>query len=873
MSTEAQLRDLTRVEASAPKAILFYTTKTFDRALQQAFLHGGQSRKRHDKVKVVLGSLRDPDPFITLPVTNHGESRIKSSVKYDLGDGWRLVTVQAAKACIFLFIGDHESTDRWLNAHEGENFGVKDGHLVRIPGVAAEHRHQRLHVAELTATPLVERFAAEIADYLLEGLPRSVSRRIEGLDGEATAADVAEATDAISDPDKQSLVRTVLNLLLNGNVDGAQAHVDLARGVIAPVEEVDPDAFVTTMDGDEVRRLRVGSPEYEQWLIAFEKRSCWHDWFLFLHPEQERVVGADYTGPAQLSGVSGSGKTCVVVRRALRLAEHSLTARVLVLTLNRSLAGLLRQLVDATCIEPEVRARVTVTSFFELARDLLIKFEPENARQYEEVTWKLGEHVDEVFREYYRRWANNDAAAILLHTHRSLTAQGVSGEIYLREEFDWIRSAILPGGGRSGYLEVERRGRKFPLPIERRREILQGLHGWERKMRAVGVIDYLGLTSALARHSSRIEPDYDHVLVDEAQDFGSTELAIIRHLVRSGPNDVFLCGDVAQTVLPKHRSLADAGFPGVARERIQQNYRNSREILAAAYDLLKQNLTEELLDSSDLEILDPRFANFSGPVPMALAAASLEEEIAYARAYASTQFARGVRTVCIAFAGHSARDVGGFAQRCGVTALDGAYDPNTDSLVFSDLEQTKGYEFDVLVIVGCCAGVLPSQDAPPEEAFRDTCKLYVAMTRAKRELIMSFNGAASPWIVAVGASIATEDWSSFEVLDPNLLTGVPAKLPELERPDDAEDGAWSLTGRDFLYTSQARELSLEAQRKLEELVDGHGLRSAANGRRLRWPSVAALDEDLCASHRSDNLLGPKVAEELRGHFSRRRMTA
>ena len=38
----------------------------------------------------------------------------------------------------------------------------------------------------------------------------------------------------------------------------------------------------------------------------------------------------------------------------------------------------------------------------------------------------------------------------------------------------------------------------------------------------------------------------------------------------------------------------------------------------------------------DLEILDPKFANFSGPVPMALTAETLEEEIAYARRYAAT---------------------------------------------------------------------------------------------------------------------------------------------------------------------------------------------------------------------------------------------
>ena len=175
----------------------------------------------------------------------------------------------------------------------------------------------------------------------------------------------------------------------------------------------------------------------------------------------------------------------------------------------------------------------------------------------------------------------------------------------------------------------------------------------------------------------------------------------MRKLVAPGPNDLFLCGDIAQTVLPKHRSPTEAGIGIQTRERIQQNYRNSREILAAAYELLKCNLHEEMFESEDLEILDPRFANFSGSVPMALAADSLEEEIAFARSYANSCITNGARTVCIAFAGYSGRDVSAYAKRLGCVALNGAYDPRTTDLVYSDLKQTKGYEFDTLIIANC----------------------------------------------------------------------------------------------------------------------------------------------------------------------------
>jgi len=443
-----------------------------------------------------------------------------------------------------------------------------------------------------------------------------------------------------------------------------------------------------------------------------------------------------------------------------------------------------------------------------------------------------------------------------------MTARGVSGESYIREEFDWIRSAVRPEA-RGDYLTLDRKGRKFPIASDRRQDLMTGLSGWEKKMVDVGVIDYLGLTAALMNHLEEIKPTYTNILVDEAQDFGTTELSVIRRLVQPDRNDIYLCGDIAQTILPKHRSLSDAGLGGITRERIRQNYRNSREILHAAYDVLRNNLHEEIIQSEDLEILDPKFANFSGSIPMALAANSLEEEIAYARSYADTRLKQNANSVCLAFAGFSARDVRGFAEKCGVTALDGTYDPISDRLVFCDLEQTKGYEFDTLIVIQCRDGVLPPHDAPPEEAFRASCKLYVAMTRAKRELILSFHNAASRWIAAVSGTIGMDQWSEIERLDPALLQGTPEILPEFESDRNIQN-VGNLSGIQFIYTAHALGLSPEAQDKLIELVDGRGLQAAAGGGRLKWPNMRSLLTDLCANRKYDLRFGANVAEEIRG---------
>jgi hypothetical protein len=843
--------------------ISYFDNASFVKSLKGAFLLGGVPKKRYDKVRKVLENLTCEDPFKGLSVTNNRESRIKNCVKYDLGDGWRLVTQQADKTCVFLFMGDHDDTDRWLDGHKGETFGVQNNRLIRVPGVGDETPIRNGNIVEFQGQCLADMLASDLIDYVLDGLPSSVARTFWRLNVSATIDDTDRLLNAVADKEKAGLIRTVFLLLRSGNVDGARSHIDLRKGGIAPISDFDVKQMIDVEDGNEVRRIRVGSSEYEAWLRDFEKQSSWQDWFLFMHPEQEKVVRADYPGTSQLSGVSGSGKTCVAVRRAVRLAQAE-SSRVLLLTLNRSLSGMLKKLIDAVCVDEAVRSRIEVTSFFELCQKLLIQFEPDTARRYEDVTWKLAEHVDEIFREYYRGWQNNYDASVIFPIHKSLNSRAVSGENYVREEFDWIRSAIT-SVSRGGYVDIDRKGRKFSINAEWRRYLLQGLEGWERKMRAVGVVDYLGLTVAMSKYIEKMTPRYTNILVDEAQDFGTSELLLVRKLVSPGVNDVFLCGDIAQTVLPKERSLANAGLSGLSRERIRQNYRNSREILAASYELLQQNLHDGMFGGDDLEILDPRYANFSGALPMALAAETLEEEIAYARNYARTRLAQEARTVCVAFAGFSSRDVRAFAKRCGVTALDGTYDPSTDRLVFSDLEQTKGYEFDTLIVVNCSDGALPARDALPEETFREACKLYVTMTRAKRELILSFHETACEWIRNVKDSIAIDRWDGVEALDSSLVQGVPDVLPELDAIHLAEDKG-ALNGVQYLYTSSALGLSLEAQDKLVELVDGRGAKAAGSRRRVRWTNVRELWKDVSTSRRSDLLIGPKVVEELRANL-------
>src|SRR5271169_6936549 len=115
---------------AAPDKIRIVHLKHFDASLTAMWRTGGQKKKKADKVFAVLGQLSmGVAAFKDLQVTDHGESRIKSCVKYELGDGCRLITIQTDKTIGLCFVGDHEDCEHWLNQNSGLVITRSDGIL------------------------------------------------------------------------------------------------------------------------------------------------------------------------------------------------------------------------------------------------------------------------------------------------------------------------------------------------------------------------------------------------------------------------------------------------------------------------------------------------------------------------------------------------------------------------------------------------------------------------------------------------------------------------------------------------------------------------------------------------------------------------
>ena len=65
--------------------------------------------------------------------TKYGEKRIRNCRKYDLGCGYRLITLQRGNTVFISFLGTHDSCQRWLESNSRlKDFNAGAGETIRV---------------------------------------------------------------------------------------------------------------------------------------------------------------------------------------------------------------------------------------------------------------------------------------------------------------------------------------------------------------------------------------------------------------------------------------------------------------------------------------------------------------------------------------------------------------------------------------------------------------------------------------------------------------------------------------------------------------------------------------------------------------------
>jgi superfamily I DNA/RNA helicase len=692
----------------------------------------------------------------SLARTKHGETRLPNVEKYDVVDGHRLV-VQLVdgvkKTRAFLFVGSHQDADRWLDSHKDYKWvrSATDGTLefVRVTDQVPAHvpadRMDLESPEPLLALPLLRVISeAEWQRIALPESARNFASSITSADYERDADGLLSRLVELSNWHDAALVIDLVHHAHGREWSELHSRISIIDGDARPVEGGAAAAAMVAPDNSE--SFVTFDDEDAQ---AFFAHASLADWMLFLHPEQKKVATKSLGGPARLRGVSGSGKTCVLVHRARHLARKY-REPVLMLTLTESLRRLLVRLADDLCgVERSLISAWTISSF---AKQVIHELHPQSSRFYTPLR-----------EEQHLRLL--EGAVTAARAHEDFARSPMAGmtapelQVFVRDEMSFIRGRLREDD-LDQYLDTkvfQRRGRHLALNESSRRVCMAAVKSYLTALKSAHWLDHEGVVSAaigavVHESSSASDSGFRAVLVDEVQDLSHLEIALLASLrARNGQpvskleDGLFLAGDGAQTIYKKGFTLRSLGIEVGGRSfALKKNYRNTHEILKAAFGLVEKYEFADVDEENIIRPDAPEFAKRHGRRPVILRCDSTREEGEAVASQVSSLLEMGhvPGQICIIGPSRATRDaaINSLSERSiRNTDLRDDVDFESDNVKVSTIESAKGHEFGAVFVMGLVEKVLPHSDVVEEEMHREASRLYVAMTRARENLYLTYS--------------------------------------------------------------------------------------------------------------------------------------
>jgi len=508
--------------------------------------------------------------------------------------------------------------------------------------------------------------------------------------------------------------------------------VAVRRPADAPADPVED--FATVIANTPARiRLVTGPRELEEIL-----EKPFEAWRIFLHPSQRRVAyRTSYSGPVQVTGGPGTGKTVAALHRVKYLLGRSEDGRILLTTYTNALAAGLRDMLALLLDDEKLSTRVDVTTVDSYANGIV------RARS-NAAPRPIGD------REQRHLWEKVVKQLDLPFTDRFMAQE--YRHVVLGQDLHDL----------DAYLAASRRGRGTGLGPRRRREAWSGMERFEQSLSDRGETTHLRIC-ARAAELLAMEPvaPYAHVVVDEAQDLHPAQWRVLRAAVSPGSDDLFIAGDPHQRIYDSRVSLASLGMSTAGRSfRLRLNYRSTEEILAWSARLLVP-VTVGALDGEGTDSLSGYRSVLHGRRPRQQGYATRREEtegmVEEVRALLAEGLAPDEIGVCARFnlsldAAEQKLETAGVP----VLRVRGQNAPRTAGVRLATMHAMKGLEFRAVFVIGVDEGTVPfAREITPREVdplqhdtdlLRERCLLFVACTRAREALSVTWSGTPSPFL-------------------------------------------------------------------------------------------------------------------------------
>jgi hypothetical protein len=633
---------------------------------------------------------------------------------------WRGVVLAPEKGDIYtlLKVLPHDEAYRWAERHQVSVNAATGGIEIRDVVAIDETLPGLVTHAEQVPTRLFD----HVSDSDMRGL---------GIDEQVLEFARALTDDVQLEAAKSFLPQAQWEALYGLAAGMTPEEVWKEVGASAVAERYDTDDVEAALERSPERVVLVDGPDE---LMEIFRRP-FDLWRIYLHPVQYQAVHARYRGPARVTGGPGTGKTVVAVHRAWQLARRG-DGPVLLTTFTSNLATSLEACLNLLADSDEVRDRITVIHVDQLAH-----------RIFRERHGSPTLLDDEDQRRIWRR--------VIARLELPFT------EVFLAEEW---RQVVLAQDIRhaDAYLVAKRQGRGRRLGLRQRAQVWQTLHEFQEELRRRKAWTHETICVEATRLLQKTDtPPYRHIVVDEAQDLSPMQWRLLRAAAPRADDDLFIAGDPHQRIYNNRVSLRDVGVSVTGRSsRLTINYRTTAEILAWSLAMLRGERIDDM--NGGLETVAGYRSEVHGSPPVLKGFRTKNEELGALAERVREWLDAGVRPGEVGVAARSnmlVDDVVAALTRRSIPARPMRRTGHEDDAVaVGTMHRMKGLEFRCVGVVGVNAyqipapnAVTPAKDdlsAHEQDILRERCLLFVACTRARERLYVSWHGTPSPFLEA-----------------------------------------------------------------------------------------------------------------------------